>query len=679
MMRESQEITAWTTPDEILDALVMPRRVHKKQTGKQKGPAVNFLDCTCTLDIETTNTDADGFMYTCQMCIDGQVVVLRYIEDVFTLLETLADLWHVSGKCKLVLYVHNLGYEFMYLSQMLAARWGIKKALYTASRKPLFMTFDNGIELRDSLKLFQKSLARATEGCKHEKLKGDLDYSVYRTPDTELTQQEFDYCVNDVLGLYEAIERLKAEHNYNQSTIPYTNTGMVIDEVEKGIKHDVKTRRAMKALELNSDQTYIAYSAMAGGDTHGCRWKAGKTFYNCNSYDFKSAHPSQQLLWKFPKGAPVDLPDDLPEDDAQTIIESGWGWIAKVFIKNPAIRPECPDPVISVSRCEDILNNTGEDNGRLLQADGVFLYCDSNDYQRIKEAYTYTEFVMVHGFMFMLDYLPDAFRMTILDKFRIKETMKGHPDYMFSKICVNTIFGACAQKTVRDEYDTEPIDETIKLSKTKWQANLEALGDAEVYKRQEKKFPFLWGLWTASLSRLKLWQLLKIVGWERVIYWDTDSCKFEGPKVPGVDAYNATIQAQCEARGCVVYKDTGNVYIGVAEDEHPLAEYGYKEFRFLHAKCYAARDYHGKLESTIAGVGKRQGVAALHDDIENLNEWLVITDAGGMALTYHDAPIKMRTDFSRATYSASWVVMNPRRYEVGRPGEVEELDIERLG
>lgn len=678
-MRKSQDIMAWTTADEILAALAVPRRVHKKRTGKQKIPPVNFLDVTCALDIETTNTDSDGFMYTCQMCIDGEVVVLRYIEDVFFLLESLVDRWHVSGKCKLVFYVHNLGYEFMYLSQMLAARWGIAKALYTASRKPLFLTFDNGIELRDSLKLFQKSLARATEGCKHEKLKGDLDYSIYRTPDTELTPAEFDYCVNDVLGLYEAIERLKKEHKYNQATIPFTNTGMVIDAVEKGIGRDPKTRRAMQALHLNKEQTYIAYSAMAGGDTHGCRWKAGRTFHNCNSYDFKSAHPSQQLLWKFPKGAPVDLPEDLPEDDAQLIIDNGWGWIAKVFIKNPAIRPECPDPVISVSRCEDILNSSPEDNGRLLHAEGVFLYCDSNDYQRIKEAYTYDELVLIRGFMFMLDYLPEPFRLTILDKFRIKETMKGSPDYMFSKICVNTIFGACAQKTVRDEYDTQPAEDTIKLAKTRWKDNLQGLDEKEVTKRQEKKFPFLWGLWTASLSRLKLWQLLKIVGWDRVIYWDTDSCKFEGPKVPAVDAYNAAIRAQCEARQCVVYKDTGNVYIGVAEDEHPLAEYGYSEFRFLHAKCYAARDYTGKLESTIAGVGKRQGVEALHNNIENLNEWLVIADAGGMALAYHDAPIRQRLDFNRPTYSASWVVMTPRRYEVGNPGEVEELDVERLG
>lgn len=83
------------------------------------------------------------------------------------------------------------------------------------------------------------------------------------------------------------------------------------------------------------------------------------------------------------------------------------------------------------------------------------------------------------------------------------------------------------------------------------------------------------------MSRLKLWDMLKRVGWERVIYWDTDSCKFEGEKQPAIDDYNAVIRAQCVQRDCVVEKKDGSkVYIGVAEDEHPHDRYGMQAFRF---------------------------------------------------------------------------------------------------
>lgn len=675
-MRFSQDIMVCETAGEFMSYMDF-----KPRTAFQRGKHVEYIDTTCTFDIETTNDDADGFAYSFQTCVGGVVVVPRYFEDWAEIVETLCNKWHITDKRKLVVYVHNLGYEFTYLIQLLTLRWGDCKALYTKSRKPLTLEFANGIEFRDSLKLFQKSLAKATKGCKHEKLKGDLDYTVYRTPDTPLDDKEFAYCVNDVLGLYEAIERMKNEHGFNEATIPLTNTGLVKQEVNKNLNKDKGFAKIKDALTLSKDQTYIAYKAMAGGDTHGARWKAGYTFKNCNSYDFKSAHPSQQLLWKFPTGKPFGLPEDTSEEDMNALIDAGMGWVGKIAITGLSIKDECPDPCISRSKCINSEFIGEEDNGRVLDAEGtLLLYCDSNDWQRIREGYNYSEMIAVESFAFRLAYLPESFRHTILEKFRIKETMKGSPEYAFSKICVNTIYGATAQKQIRDEY-TADIGDAIEFEKLSWEKNLDDMTDDEVTKAQTKKntFPFLWGLWTASLTRLRLWRLLKIVGWDRVIYWDTDSCKFEGEKVPGVEEYNEEIKRQCIARKCVVQKDNGKcVYIGVAEDEHPQADYGYQEFRFLHAKCYAARNCDGVLESTIAGVGKNEGVAALKDDIENLNDFLIIEDAGGQMLTYHDAPPRLRTDFAKPTMSASWIVMTPRRYEVGGVN-AENIDIERLG
>lgn len=675
-MRFSQDIMVCETAGGFMSYMDF-----KPRTVFQRGKHVEYVDTTCTFDIETTNGDADGFAYSFQTCVGGVVVVPRYFEDWAEIIETLCDKWRVTDKRKLVLYVHNLGYEFTYLIQLLTLRWGDCKALYTKSRKPLTLEFSNGIEFRDSLKLFQKSLAKATKGCKHEKLKGDLDYTVYRTPDTPLDDKEFAYCVNDVLGLYEAIERMKKEHGFNAATIPLTNTGLVKQEVNKNLNRDKGFAKIKNALTLSKTQTYIAYKAMAGGDTHGARWKAGYTFKNCNSYDFKSAHPSQQLLWKFPTGRPFDLPEDTSEEDMNALIDAGMGWVGKIAVTGLSIKDDCPNPCISRSKCINSEVIGEEDNGRVLDAEGtLLLYCDSNDWQRIREGYNYSEMVAAESFAFRLAYLPESFRHTILEKFRIKETMKGSPEYAFSKICVNTIYGATAQKQIRDEYTAE-IGDAIEFDKLSWEKNLDDMTDDEVIKAQTKKntFPFLWGLWTASMTRLKLWRLLKIVGWDRVIYWDTDSCKFEGEKVPGVDEYNEEIKRQCIARKCVVQKDNGKcVYIGVAEDEHPQADYGYQEFRFLHAKCYAARNCDGVLESTIAGVGKNEGVAALKDDIENLNDFLIIEDAGGQMLTYHDAPPRLRTDFVKPTMSASWIVMTPRRYEVGGVN-AENIDIERLG
>jgi len=674
-MRKSQGIMIAETKEEFLAML------GKKPQSVSAGKWQEYFDVTCTFDIETTNNDDDGFAYSFQTCIGGAVVVPRYFEDWAEIMESVIDQWHITERRRLIVFVHNLGYEYTYLIQMLCERWGDCKALYTKSRKPLTLKFSNGIEFRDSLKLFQHSLAAATKGCKHEKLAGDLDYTKYRTPDTPLDDAEFSYCVNDVLGLYEAVERMKQEHHDNAATLPITNTRLVLREVNRCIDkyHDTRITGDMKSLHLDAHQTYLAYKAMAGGDTHGTRWRAGQTYTGCNSYDFKSAHPSQQLLWKFPAGEPIDLPENLTPQRMDTLIRKGLGWVGLLYLTDVSILDECPDPCISVSKC-GVLNGcpeSNQDNGRVLYADSLAVYCDSNDWQRVKDGYTYTEAVLLDGFAFRLAFLPDSFRMAVYEKFKIKESMKGSSEYAFAKICVNTIFGACAQKAIRDEYSAV-IGDGIDFTKTSWEKNLEEMDNSEVDKKQEKRFPFLWGLWTASLTRLKLWELLKIVGWENVIYWDTDSCKYQGPKMDGVQEYNEMIARQCEKRGVVVEKKDGKkVYIGIAEDEHPGAEYGYTEFRFLHAKCYAARTCDGTLESTIAGVGKKEGQAALKNDIENLNDFLIIEDAGGQMLTYHNSPIKERHDFQRPTHSASWIVMTPRRYEVGQT--TKDFTEERLG
>lgn len=677
-MRKSQDLICCTQPEELIWQMSKRNYYCVRKNNRAKAEYVNL---TCTLDIETTNTESDGFLYTIQANFGGVNVLVRYIEDWLHIVDMLVENFELNPERKLVIYVHNLGYEHMYLTQIMRERYGLSDILLTKSRKPLYIRYNSGIELRDSLKLFQKSLAGATKGLPHAKMVGDLDYKIYRTPDTPLSPDEWNYCINDVQGLYEAIERLKWEHGYNSATIPLTNTAMVIEEINKHCRKDGKCMQAMKDLKLDKRQTRLAYKCMAGGDTHGTRWRAGQVYKDCNSYDLKSAHPSQQLLKKFPSGKPITLPGGTTLAELDTLRRSGYGWIAQVFIYDFAIKPECPNPTISVSKCEQIEEPRGTDNGRLLGALGALVYMDSNDFQRFREGYDFdeSEVVAVEAVAFYLKHLPDGYREAILDKFKIKESAPDGPERTFSKICVNTAFGASAQKTVRDEYCL-PDGELLDACHLSWERNLEGLEEEDVAKKQTNKFPFLWGLWTASLSRLALWKLQKTVGWEKLIYWDTDSVKFEGAKVPEVDAvYNAAIHDLCRERGAVVQNKKGKtVYIGSAEDEHPTVAYGYSEFIFLHAKCYAAKAWDGtayQIETTIAGVGKKEGIRAMRGDISNLKDGLYIENAGGLKLTYHDEPIKPRCDFKRQTQSASWIYMSDRDYLVSWKPE-QELDCE---
>lgn len=677
-MRRSQDLSVCTTVGEIIEKL--NNKVFPIAEKRVKKHVTEYVDITATLDIEDYADAEDGYIYSIAMCIYDERIVVRYIEDWFELMDRLEEELELSDNRRLVIYVHNLGHEHFHMSQLIASEWGRPVSLFTKPRKPLTMRYDNGVEFRDSLKLFQKSLAGTTKGCKHEKMVGDLDYTKRFTPDTELTQKEWDYIVNDVQGLYEAIERLKKDHGYNQANIPLTNTGMVIAAVNDKIRGDGATLKAMNALTLNKRQLQLAYKCMAGGDTHGCRWRAGRVYNWGNSYDLKSAHPSQQILRKFPTGKVMNLPEETPEDDLNMIIREDYGWLGRIYIENVHIYPECPNPTVSVSKCEDVMNINGVDNGRLLGADAMIVYMDSNDWQRFQEAYHYTYMMGIEVIAFKLDYLPCNFRDAILDFFRVKEGAEEGMERVFAKICVNTIFGACAQKVIRDEYAVD-IGEIITCEHTAWEDNLTKKTEEAVMKAQQKKFPFLWGLWTASMTRLYLWKLQKTVGWEKLIYWDTDSVKYEGEKILAVNLYNDSVRKECVNRDAVVINRKGKaVYIGTAEDEHPTVEYGYRRFTFLHAKCYAAEEWNKdtksyEIKTTIAGVRKENGKEAMKGNISNLADGLYIPDAGGLALTYHDSPIRVRMDWKRKTRTASWIEMNPRQYLV-QSGIRETMQIE---
>lgn len=676
-MRKSQDLWVCTDVTEFVETCrTHTYRIAEKRVKKH---VTEYIDITATLDIEDYADNQDGYIYSIAICFDNERIVLRYMEDVITLFSRLEDELALSDKRRLVVYVHNLGHEHYFMTQILAEVWGRPITLFTKPKKPLTIRYDNGIEFRDSLKLFQKSLAGATKGCKHAKMVGDLDYSKHFTPDTPLTPDEWNYIVNDVQGLYEAIERLKAEHGYTQASIPLTNTGMVLDAVNKRISKDRDTFYAMRDLALDTSQLALAYKCMAGGDTHGCRWRAGRVYNNCNSYDLKSAHPSQQILRAFPAGKPFMLPPDTSKEDLERLIGNGYGWLGRVFVSDVHIKPDCPDPTISVSKCEDIEDLQGVDNGRLLGCTAAIIYLDSNDWQRFKAAYDYDDMTGIEILAFELKYLPDAFRGAVLDFFNLKESAPDGPERVFAKICVNTIFGVCAQKVIRDEYELD-LAEIMTVTQTGWEDNLAGKSEMSVIKAQLKKLPFLWGLWTASLTRLYLFKLQRAVGWEKVIYWDTDSVKYEGDKIPAVDLYNAEIREECVNRDAVVQNRKGkDVYIGTAEDEHPMVTYGYRRFTFLHAKCYAAESWDQascsyEIETTIAGVRKENGRIAMAGDIANLRDGLFIADAGGLALTYHDMPVRERVEWTRKTKTASWIEMNPRQYLVqsGIPDKIME-------
>ena len=116
------------------------------------------------------------------------------------------------------------------------------------------------------------------------------------------------------------------------------------------------------------------------------------------------------------------------------------------------------------------------------------------------------------------------------------------------------------------------------------------------------------------------------------VYCDTDSSKCIIHNYDVIEALNAEIRAECEARGAYVDLEGKRFYLGVFERE-TSDDNKYTEFKTLGAKKYVYRDNEG-LHTTIAGVNKEKAPAELME-VDNLKVGFTFYDAGGNTLFYN--------------------------------------------
>ena len=62
-MRKSQDLKCYTQPEELIWQMSKRNYYCVRKNNRTK---VEYVNLTCTLDIETTNTELDGFLYTVQ-------------------------------------------------------------------------------------------------------------------------------------------------------------------------------------------------------------------------------------------------------------------------------------------------------------------------------------------------------------------------------------------------------------------------------------------------------------------------------------------------------------------------------------------------------------------------------------------------------------------------------------
>ena len=572
---------------EVTSAFIRPNGVI---TGYKPGLSNDFWN-----DLEKL-----ALPYIWQFSVNDTVYYGREFKDFKKMLAELPE-------AELIIWVHNLSYEFMFLQNILT----FDDVFARAPHKPMKAKCKDfpHITFRCTHVLTNLSLAAWGEQVGLKKMVGDLDYLKLRTPLTALDPIEMGYCERDCevvhAGILDHLKRYKTVWD-----IPLTSTGKVREPVKKLVTADYEYMNKIHKLVPASAEEYrmLKDKVFAGGYTHASRKYMDKTINGViHHVDIASSYPFSLCAYKYPYDKWCYIGRRLPDPDTFEYR----AYIIKLHIKG--VCSISWNSYIQASKCSG--RGFVYDNGRIIAADELYITVTEQDYITICNNYTW-DFIESEGtYCCHKQYLPKIFIDFILDLYRDKTELKGvDPErYAIAKQYINSMFGMCVTAIIQAdvEFKQDDPDQWFigQLTEESVNAKLDKL------RRWFDKHYFLSysvGCWCTAYSRRHLWSCFEMVQDGKVmdddlLYADTDSLFY-------LNDYDFTwfnedasqrLRDMCQAREIDLSKtipvdNKGHFHpLGIMEKEPDCIG-----FKTLGSKKYLEQRADGKYYMTVAGVNK---------------------------------------------------------------------------
>lgn len=581
-----------------------------------------------SFDIETSSyykmAQKRATMYVWSFCLNGSTILGRTWDEWVQVIDFISEHLH-TNKISLIIYVHNLGYEF----QFMRGWFNFTEVFAVKERRPVHATLPEGIEFKCSYILSNYALAyigaNLLKKYPVEKAVGDLDYSLLRHSKTGLTTEEIWYSVRDVQVVTSYIQE-KIENEGGINNIPLTNTGYVrrycrefcftqfTKDPKLQRKLSARYHERMKSLRVTSKCEYDQlHQAFAGGFTHAAPMHSGVVVDHVGSGDLASSYPAVMVMKKFPMSRGIFI-GNCEESDIDYLIEQGYCVLFTVKLKG--LTPKfIYENYISVSRCTEVSKDVVVNNGRVAAAETIQLTVTEQDWDIIKQCYEWKSAEFYSCRFYQADYLPRPFILSILKLFANKTSLKGvegkETEYMVSKNMINSAYGMSVTNIIRDLYEYSNVEG--------WHSeDADVIDQLQSYNNNHNRFLFYaWGVWVTAHARHNLWEAIFEFGPD-YIYADTDSIKGSNFKSHEdfFTLYNLSIENQIN-KMCKTLKinkslchpktPKGEVKtIGIWEFEKP-----YKTFKTIGAKRYIYEYEDSELLFTVSGVNKHYGVPYL--------------------------------------------------------------------
>lgn len=662
----------------------------KSSISNLKTAGKKYVEIPITFDIETSTIkkfdEYESFMYHSQFCVEGNVYFLRTWKEVISFFRKLKEYYNLSEDRKLVVYIHNLSYEFHFIYRFLKLKNIFAIDTHEVIKCDCEIDGEECIEFRCSYKLTNMNLQKLllnTPNVEHIKGVGDLDYEKIRTPNTKLTEFENGYCFNDVKGLYEAIiEKLK---EFDISKIPLTSTGYIRRMARNEMRKNKKNRKNFLKTELSLEEYKLFKECFRGGNTASNRYLTSKILENVGSYDISSSYPFVMLSEKFPIGkitfATIEGFKELMEYNKK------YCTIGTYTLTNVRAKKNCYIPYIPISKCNVCYGDKTTKliyNGRILHAEEIEITLTNIDFDIILSQYEFDELYVKDFYFSRKDYLPIEIRDLVLQLFYNKSTLKGvkNQEYMYAKnkALLNSTYGMMVTDILRFVIE---FDENCEFKKYKNENEEEEL--EKFYSNRNNFLSYQWGVFITSYARRNLQRGLDLIGCD-VIYCDTDSIKYINNHDLDFIKLNNEIIKRCEKENIKHYVDVKGkrIYLGLWDKEKT-----YKEFVTLGAKKYAYKYDVIKIKETsnskycergvqygvtVAGLSKEKGAKEISKKgLKDFTVGKIFMDSGRTTAKYNNDKIHYINVNGEKILTASNIAIVPTTYTLGITNEMNSI------
>lgn len=587
---------------------------------KKRENGVKYLNIPVAFDTETTSfyesyIDENGkivkqkraCVYLWQFGFIDTVYYGRKIEEFPIFLQQIKEKFNLNSKRKMIIYVHNLSFDFQFISEFFTVTDIFARTEY----KPIYAELNECFVFKCSYFLTNKSLKLLAEETTTKKLLGDLDYTLYRHYETPLTKQEMQYAENDILILLEYIAK-QIEKEKSIHKIPLTSTGYVrrfyLEYLQNNYNFNEYKKKYKPIIEIDFDVFTLLEKAFAGGYTHANYINVGLICKNVKSIDFTSSYPYVICSSLFPMKKFQHINIESKKQFLEYISNSPC--LFTIIFKD--LKAKTSITTISKSKCRVDEISLKSDNGRIISTDFCETTITEIDFQIIDKFYTYSDFVIIDFYKSVYGYLPKPLIECVLKLYADKTQLKGieekAEEYQLAKALLNSFYGMCV---------TNPLNSEIFFDDYDGWSTEEALDDEKKRERLEKSvssyssvLSYAWGVWVTAYARKNLLDMVYIIG-DDVIYCDTDSIKYMNyekyEKI--IDKYNQELLT----RGKEVLKkykidETALSPKDIKGNTHPIGiftdEGVYTDFKTVGAKRYMTVKNNDILQITVSGIKK---------------------------------------------------------------------------